>query len=201
MAKQQIRSIESDCFGMSTRTLSINSKNKGNYNARSCAKSLAEWVGRDFARIPQSGGIRSRENYEGLVGDLTIDTKDKNFFFPFIIETKHLNKITIKRTLSSASAIFTIWNQPAADAIRANKHPMALLRQNNLPRGEYYLILDAARGGTIMAMQVSILFSGSNHIHSLIGFLFSDVKKHLPYEVFARIIKKTLPLSDSKIFT
>lgn len=199
MAKQS-RTIETDLMGFSKNRNTINSKRKGNNGERNCAKSLSEWVGVKFVRVSQSGGIRGRENYEGVVGDIIPDTLDKSFVFDFVVETKHLASITIKRTLSSSSAIFTIWNQPTADSIRSGKHPMALLRSNQMPKGEYYLILDAARGGRIMALQVPILFSGSNHTHSLIGFLFSDVKKHLSYPTFAKIVRKMLPLSESKVY-
>lgn len=198
--KQQSRTIDSDCFGLSDGPTKVNGKNKGNNNERACAKSLTEWVGVPFVRVPMSGALR-RIDTDKTVGDIIPDTIDKNFVFDFSVETKHLKTITIKKTLSSSSAIFKIWEQPHSDSLRSNKLPMALLRSNQMPKGEYYLILDADRGGRLMAMQVPLLFSGSSSKFFLMGFMFSEVKKLLPYKTFAKAIKQSKFTSNSKLFS
>lgn len=196
MAHKQ-RTLETDVFGLPVNTISINSKNKGNSNERACAKYLSEWVGVKFVRVPMSGGLR-RDDTDKTVGDIIPDTTDKTFYFPFTVETKHLKSIAHQRILRSSSAIFKIWEQPHSDSLRSGKLPMALLRSNHMPAGEYYLILDAAQGGSIMALNTPILFSGSNHKFSLIGFKLSDVKKHTPYNLFAKQVRRLV--SKSKIY-
>lgn len=188
------RTIEQDCFGLPiNNSPKCNSKTKGNTNERACAKYLSEWVGVKFVRVPQSGGLR-RVDTDKIVGDIIPDTKDRTFDFSFVVETKHLKSITMARVLKANSAIFKIWEQPHSDSLRSGKLPMALLRSNGMPAGEYYLILDAAQGGSIMALNTPILFSGSNHKFSLVGFKFSDVKKHTPYELFAKQVKRLVSM-------
>lgn len=191
------RNLESDVFGCSNRRDSINSKVKGSQNERACAKSLEAWTGYHFVRVPASGGLRWRDS-QNVSADLICDEPGVDFIYS--LETKHLKSITIKRTLSSSSAIFTIWNQVISDAVRSVKIPMALLRSNGMDKGEYYLILDVALGGRLMALNVPILFSGSNHTHSLIGFLFSDVKKHCPFHSFDKAVKASNFIAKSKLY-
>lgn len=198
MAKQ-LRSLEQDIFGISKNSNKINSKTKGNSGERACAKYLAEWVGVPFVRVPMSGGLR-RVDTEKIVGDIIPDITDKSFEFFFVIETKHLKKLHVPRILPNDSKLFTIWNQVHADSIRAGKLPMALLRSNHMAAGEYYLILDAAQGGMIMSLNTPVLFSGGNHIHSLIGFLFSEVKRTTPYPLFAKAVKRSGIYKKSKLF-
>lgn len=192
------RNIEEDIFGIRLKSV-CNSKVKGNTNERAAAKSFGEWVGVPFVRVPMSGGLR-RIDTDKIVGDIIPDTIDKSFDFPFVVETKHLQQLVVKRFLSSRSRLFSIWEQPYADAIRSGKLPLALLRSNGFAKGEYYLVLEASQGGTIMAMNCPIAFSGGNHKHSLIGFMFSDVCKHVKYEQFAKAVRRLNITSKSKMF-
>lgn len=191
--------IEEDCFGLSNKGLAINSKAKGNTNERVCAKSLEEWVGVKFVRVPQSGGLR-RQDTDKTVGDIIPDTLDKAFKFRFSVETKHLKTIHVTPILRCSSHIFKIWNQAMSDAIRSHKLPMALIRSNGMDKGEYYFILAASLGGTLMSMQVPILFRGNNETHSIIGFIFSDVKKYLPYKKFAKVVEQSNFVAKSKLY-
>jgi Holliday junction resolvase len=192
------RTIEQDCFGESTARKSINSKVKGSTNERACAKSLQQWTGYKFVRVPGSGSLRWRDS-TNVAADLICD--EPGIDFQYTIETKHLAKITIKLTLSSASHIFKMYNQVMADARRAAKVPIALLRSNGMDKGEYYLILEASLGGTLMAMAVPPLFSGSNHTHSLIGFLFSDVKRLCPFHKWDNAVRASNIIKHPKITT
>jgi|SRR5882724_2555344 len=191
--------IETDLFGFSNNAHSINSKRKGCTNERDCAKSLEEWTGVKFVRVPQSGGLR-RQDTDKTVGDIIPDTLDKTFKFSFSVETKHLKTIHVTPILRCSSHIFKIWNQAMSDAIRSHKLPMALVRSNGMNKGEYYFILAASLGGTLMSMQVPVLFRGSNETHSIIGFMFSDVKKYLPYKKFARVVEQSNFVVKSKLY-
>lgn len=184
------RRLEDDIFGFRDSTVrKINSKVKGNTNERQAAKAMELWTGVKFARTPQSGALR-RVNSENLTSDIYPDTLDPDFYYPWSTETKHLKTITIQRVMNPRSAIFTIWNQVHADAKRSGKLPIALLRENMMPKGEYYVILETRFGGSGVATKVPTLFSGSNGVHQLIGFRISHIITHLPYPVFASYIKK-----------
>jgi len=187
------RSIDTDIFGLPTERNTINS------NERNACKSIADWVGVKFTRVPQSGAIR-RVNVEGVVADIIPDTLDPNFRWDYIVETKALKTITIKSSILPSNAkLFTIWNQCAADSKRAVKIPIALLRENNMKAGEYYLILEASLGGGLLALAVPPLFSGSNHTHSLIGFLFSDVKRLCPFKKWDKAVRASGIINHPKI--
>ena len=194
------RNIEEDVFGLNCNKLSINSKAKGNSNERAAAKALQEWTNVKFVRVPMSGGLR-RVDSDKITGDIIPDTLDKSFYFPFNVETKALKKITTTRMLRTSSMVFTIWKQCMSDAIRGSKLPMALLRQNGMDKGEYFLVLDAVLGGTIMALNVPTVFSGANHTYSLIGFMLSDVKLHMPYKSFAAAIARRDFIAQSTFYT
>lgn len=183
-------SIEQEVFGFSNNRNTINSKQKGNTNERAAAKALESWVGVKFVRVPMSGGLR-RVDTEKITGDIIIDTADKDFYFPFTLETKHLKHITIARVLRQSSKLFTIWEQAHSDSLRANKIPMAMLRSNGMKAGEYYIILDAAQGGAIMGKYVDVLFSGSNHKFNIVGFFLSEIKESLSYPIFSKLIKRS----------
>lgn len=193
------RTIESDCFGEVPTRNNINSKKKGNGNERNACKSMREWVGQKFCRVPQSGAIR-RVNVEGVVADIMPDTTDESFVWSYVVETKALKKLTVPRILPNNAKLFTIWNQCITDARRAVKIPIALLRSNGMSAGEYYLVLEASLGGRLLALAVPPLFSGSNHTHSLIGFLFSDVKRLCQFKSWDRAVRASNLIKNSKIF-
>lgn len=190
-------SIETEVFGFSSSVDTINSKQKGNTNERVAAKALKSWTGYSFVRVPSSGGLRWRDSGR-VSADLICDEPDVEF--DFTIETKHLKKITIARVLKSNSMIFTIWEQVMSDALRCQKIPMAMLRANGMPAGEYYLILDAGMGGMLMSLSVPTLFSGANSKYTLVGFKFSEVKKYLKWPKFEAAVKKSNLVAKSKFY-
>lgn len=189
--------IEQEVFGFSGNPERINSKQKGNTNERAAAKALTSWTGYKFVRVPMSGGLRWKDSQK-VSADLICDEPDVDWMFT--IETKHLKEIFIQRVLRNNSILFTIWEQVMADAIRAMKIPMALLRANGMPAGEYYLILAADMGGSLMSLSVPVRFSGSNHTHNIVGFRFSKVKECLRYPKFEKAVKKANFVSKSKFY-
>lgn len=179
--------IYDEVFGETRKRNTINSKQKGNTNERACAKALKLWTGVPFVRVPASGGLRW-QNATNTAADLICDSAD--FYFPLTVETKALAEIFTPRTLPARSRLFTIWEQVYADAVRSDKIPLAMLRSNGMPAGEYHFILAAGMGGSMLALKVPILFSGSNGKYSIIGFKFTDVVKCMPYATFAKMLKR-----------
>lgn len=136
------RNIKEDLFG-GGYVQPINQKLKGNANEAALARIMTEWTGHEFVRVPRSGGLRWK-NSVNVCGDLI--STDKNFDFPFSIETKHLNSIGIdyrnisvknKIPLRRNSVIYSIFNQAQMDADRSFKEPMLVIRQNFMPIDEY----------------------------------------------------------------
>lgn len=131
------RTIVSDIFGQPIEQ-PINQKLKGNRNELTAAKFLHKWTGVDFVRTPSSGGRRLK-NAKNFCGDVVCC--DDDYYFPFTVETKHLGQITVTKTLRSNSEVFTIWRQAEADAVRASKEPMLLLRSNGMPAGTFHCFI------------------------------------------------------------
>lgn len=138
MAKR--RTIETDIFGIEVKPTSrIDSRAKGVRNENRAAKVLEQWTGVPFTRVPRSGGLRWRDT-ANVCGDLVCEVQD--FDFPFSIETKHLKKVTFieNRPLRSNSLFFTIWEQATEGAERAGKTPLAMIRENGMPKDTYYIV-------------------------------------------------------------
>lgn len=131
------RRIEHDIFGTVPRKRTINQKQKGNTNERVAAKFLSSWTKAQFNRTPSSGGMHLKNQL--FCGDLVCITED--FFFPFVVETKHLKSLHVTEELRANSKIFTIYRQAQRDADRIGKRPLCLIRGNGMDAGQYYLIL------------------------------------------------------------
>lgn len=136
------KNIANDLFGYPERN-SINSKQKGMSNERAAAKWMEKWTGYGFTRVPSSGGMHWKNN-SSVCGDIVC--KDDKVDIPFSVETKHLKKLHITEELRSNSTFLTIWQQATRDAERGNKHPLGLLRENGMPAGEYYFVVDFTLG-------------------------------------------------------
>lgn len=190
--------LEHDLFDTKPRKSGINSKKKGNQNELQCAKFLKEWTGLEFNRVPQSGGLRWK-NSEGVTGDLVCEDRS----FPFSVETKHYKSITFTPKLRENSFIYTVWKQALQDAERANKLPIAFLRENGMKKGEYMVyfgdyivpmfkhLLQVEANKVINGAVVDCEFipdsKGENPV--LYGFHSSRVLKLFPYELFVSIVK------------
>lgn len=132
------RNISHDLFDEEPKEKGINSKKKGDTNERECARWLYKWTGVKFARTPSSGGLRW-DNNSSVVGDVVC--QDETFKVPLIFETKHLKSIKLLGNLRSNSKVFTVYSQCYADACRANKCPMLILRVNGMGKGKYIIYL------------------------------------------------------------
>ncbi len=132
------RLIEHDLFGTEPRPKRVNGDAKGKNNERTCARWLSKWTGAQFNRTPQSGGMHLKNQL--FCGDLVCITE--GFYFPFVIETKHLKNLHVTPDLRDNSKLFTIFRQAKRDADRIGKRPMCLIRCNRMAAGEYVLILE-----------------------------------------------------------
>jgi hypothetical protein len=180
------RTVETDVFGLKVNDSGILSKRKGNNNERNAAKSLQEWCGYSFVRTPASGGLRWQDS-TNVAADIIC--AEPGVEWNWVVETKHLKSIHTDTTLRENSIIFTIWNQVHSDSLRVLKLPMALLRYNGMPSGEYILVLSHKEGGWIMSLQVPVLFRGNNSMYNLLGFKFSEVKRLMPFATFEKLTK------------
>lgn len=156
-------------FGVK-RKRGINSKQKGNANERECAKWLTKWVGKKFSRVPQSGGARW-ENSPFMCGDIVCE--DIEYDFPFTIETKHLKTIPTKGKLRSNSRVFTIWKQAKADAERADKKPMLILRKDGMPKQSYIVFIN-------FPLDIDPIVYGGG----LFGYTTEALEKHTYQNIF-----------------
>lgn len=198
MKKKQ--SIETDLFGNSTRKPAINSRAKGVRNELMAAKVMQLWTGVKFTRVPRSGGLRWQDS-QGVAADIIPELRD--FPCPVVIETKHLKSLSLTSgTLRKRSIIYTVWEQVMADALRAKKLPLALLRENGMKQwrtedGEqyqsYYFIMPAE---IITRMQVyynvELVASGvcDDRGYSLKVLHMRDVIEKVPFDKFVTLIDR-----------
>lgn len=116
-----------------------NSKKKGNKAERDASKVLENWTGKEFARIPASGGLRWHKR-EGVVGDLMCSTE--GHYFPFTVEVKFHEKIDFSQPLFESRKgikLLDFVNQALTDGKRASKEPMLLIRYNGMPKGVFFV--------------------------------------------------------------
>lgn len=130
-----------DALGLPERKKGINSRNKGCLNERNLCKVLEAWTGQEFARTPASGGLRWF-NAPDVIGDVICCNRE--FYFPFAVETKHYKIVTVESVLRQNSKVYTFWEQAERDGERAKKVPLLFLRENNMPSGSYYLFVNDA---------------------------------------------------------
>jgi hypothetical protein len=159
----------------------INSKVKGNRNELILSKSLQEWTGVEFVRVPMSGGLRWK-NLENICGDVICT--DKEFHFPFIIETKHWKTYTTSERLRKNSVIYSIWRQVKSDADRhlnatnEIKVPLLFIRKNGMPKNVWHVVLSDEYFN--LTKFEKPMFSGGNLHGFLSTYIFSiDYSKFL----------------------
>lgn len=190
MAKQKQRRILDDIFGGTGYVQPINQKEKGNENERATARFLQEWTGVDFIRTPSSGGRRLRKN-DLFVGDVVCGNQDFNF--PCVVETKHYESVNMKAdehgNLRSNSQIYTWWEQVEADAKRAGKLPLFFIRENGMPRAEWFVFMPTVVAEwTIGNFNLPILVTGVAKSGTPISGLASTEVLKIPFEKFAEQI-------------
>lgn len=131
------RTVVTDIFGLSIS--GINQKVKGNKNEGVLAKLLTGFTGVEFTRTPSSGGRRFK-NAKNFCGDVVCCDDDYNF--AFCVETKHWKDILVEPVLRKNSLVYSIWKQAAADAKRARRIPILFLRENNMPKKQYWIFVE-----------------------------------------------------------
>jgi len=150
----------------------INQKLKGNANERDVAKVLSDWTGARFARTPMSGGLHW--DHESVSGDVVCVTR--HFDFIFSVETKHYASWHVTPILRENSAIFPVFDQALNDSLDVGKYPMLILRENGMPKMEYYIFLNVARR---YIEQCCDIIAEADH---LFGVYSTDFFKNVTYD-------------------
>lgn len=119
--------------------MAINSRTKGNKEERNVAKLMKAWTGKDFARVPSSGGLQWKNAH--AKGDIVCS--DEKTYFPFCIEVKSYKELNFQHLLYLENPkIIEFWEQCIRDAKLCNKIPLLIMRYNGLPKEFYFIILE-----------------------------------------------------------
>lgn len=177
--------IDTALFGTVHRTQKINSKVKGNRSELVVTKLLTEWTGREFVRVPMSGGLRWKNRMD-ICGDVI--NVDPTFDFPFSVEAKSYKNLGLPTEYSyelrKNSVIYTFFVQCERDAIIANKYPFLIVRQNGMPKDQYYIFL---------ALKFEQLMKISNYLKpKYFGFLSGSLCGFESEKFFALVSLETL---------
>lgn len=124
---------------MSTRT---NSKNKGNKWERDVCKFFKEWTGYEFSRVPASGGLRWHKK-DDIVSDVICTDEKHSRRFCCNIECKFYKELKFEHILldNTSCKILEFWDQAKNDANRAKKIPLLIMRYNNMPKMEAFVMI------------------------------------------------------------
>lgn len=172
----------------------INSKKKGNRNERLCASVMSDWTGIKFTKVPASGGMRLKDT-SLMAGDLmpeegTSMDKEADNYMPFIIETKHKAKLHYETPLPDRSLLRNIWNKAIEDANRSGRIPIALLRENGMPKGEYLFIVSGIHFYTpLFTQSVKPLFVSDITKDYFVGYNSKTFFESITYKQFCNAIK------------
>jgi hypothetical protein len=131
MSGRSSKSMKERALGGLGSKKRVNSKVKGNRNEVAVAKALSKWTGVEFRRTPASGAIHVPLDW--LCGD--VFCADKDFDFPFSVETKHYKKIT-------PNMLDRFWEQAHQDAMRIAKYPMLIYREDGMSAGTWVVVLN-----------------------------------------------------------
>ena len=126
-------SIEYELFGIKHKTQVINSKIKGNRAELEAVKLLSAWTGKKLKRVSW---------FVGGKGDVLSD--DPKFDFPLTVEVKFYKNLGIGKSdpyIRANSCIYKFFNQCSQDAAASGKHPLLMVRENNMPKDLYYIFL------------------------------------------------------------
>lgn len=178
--------------------MSGNSKNKGNRGEREVCKFWKEWTNYEFSRTPASGGLRWKKA-DNISSDV-ICTDDKHFRkFPFSIESKFYKDIRFEHILlgNKKCKILEFWDQANNDSIRAGKLPVLMMRYNNMPKGEFFFIVDnkvsKIINGYNKLLELPIMVVVVNKNITLNVYMASDILK-LPYKEIYKKVRKLLKI-------
>lgn len=172
--------IDTELFGTVHRAQKINSKIKGNRSELVVTKLLMGWTGHEFARVPQSGGLGWKYRMD-ICGDVI--NVDPTFYFPFSVEAKSYKNVGLASEepsdLRKNSIIYTFFEQCKRDADAAGKIPFLIVRQNEMPKDQYYIFLH------MTLMQIMKMY---NYIHpkyegDLLGFRSKEFFEKVSLEI------------------
>lgn len=111
-----------------------NSKAKGNNFERQVAKRLSKLLGKEFTRVPCSGGLRWN-NQEGIFGDIVTPEE-----FPFIIECKNRENWSFDQLMKKECKEFDKWCEQVVndctryyELFKVEKEPLIIFTKNRLP--------------------------------------------------------------------
>lgn len=107
------------------------SKNKGANFERTMAKAFSSWSGKEFYRTPGSGNWSSqRLGQSAQVGDIV---PPEDIVFPFSIELKHHEGISLDNYMMSNGEVPSFFAQCVGDAVRSQRIPMLITHSNYAP--------------------------------------------------------------------
>lgn len=187
---------------VTTRT---NSKKKGNRFERDVCKFFKEWTGYEFSRTPASGGLRWHKK-DDIVSDVICTDEKHSHRFTLAIECKSYKEIKFEQMLlgNDSCKINHFWEQASRDAERAKKLPMLIMRYNNMPKGEAFVMFDKQVANSILKNQelwsnlkkprLAIQFDLENVFYV---FLLTDLK-NLDYQKTHKVFKAILKTRYTK---
>lgn len=175
--------------------MSTNSKNKGNRFERTIAKFFQDWTGYKFSRTPGSGGwAKAKDSF----GDLVCTDEKHSRKFPFSIECKSYQDLKFEHILlgTKSCKILSFWSQAIYDAERANKIPMLVMKYNNMPKGEAFMMVDDRLINLINHQESNLkkptmVINTQEHIFGV--YMLSDIKNinySLLYKEARKLLKK-----------
>lgn len=182
----------------------VNSKKKGSKWERDVCKFMKEWTGYEFSRTPASGGLRWHKK-DDIVSDVICTDEKHGHRFPGAIECKFYQEIKFEHVLlgNDSCKIMEFWNQATRDAERAKKLPLLIMRYNNMPKGEAFLMIDRETSNCILTdtdlglklqkprMAIQIDLKTVFYI-----FMLSDIKNleyQKVYKLWRSLLKKRYP--------
>lgn len=178
---------------MSSKT---NSKSKGNKWERDVCKFFREWTGYEFSRVPASGGLRWHKK-DDIVSDVICTDEKHSKRFCCNIECKFYKELNFEHILlgNTSCKILDFWSQAKSDANRAKKIPLLIMRYNNMPKMEAFVVVF-----TDFLKEISREFNPTfNHPYMEISipdnnftvFMLSDMK-NWDYQEFYKASRKYL---------
>lgn len=174
----------------------INSKSKGNRFERAICKFFQEWTGYEFSRVPASGGLRWKKT-DNITSDITCTDPKHSRRFCFSIECKSYQDIRFEHILlgNKSCKIMGFWEQAKSDAARANKVPILVMKYNNMPKGEAFMMVDNNLAGFILNQlgslskpRMAIQVDKDNVFYV---FMLTDIK-NLDYKTLYKEVRKSL---------
>lgn len=176
-----------------------NSKKKGNKWERVVCHVMKEWTGYEFSRVPQSGGLRWK-NRDEIVSDVICTDEKHGRRFTLAIECKSYQEIKFEHVLlgNEGAKILHFWNQVNEDAKATKKIPMLVMRYNNMPKEEAFVVLEKSffnhfleNNSYFNKFSHPIMAIRLNSNEAFYIFMLSDLKS-IDYQEFHKIARKYL---------